>query len=267
MMNCGSYWEIKIGETTHKLFCGDCIEVMDNLIEEGVKVTLIIADPPYNRGINYGVYRDKMPQEEYFEWCKEWLERCVRILSDDGSLYVFNYPENNAKLLPFIEEKLIFKRWLTWHYPINIGHSKKNYTRSQRSILFCVKSLKYKFNRDDISLPYRNPNDKRIKQRLKKGSRGRAPYDVFCFNIVKNVSREKTEHPCQIPEKLLEIFIRASSDIGDTVLDPFAGSFSTSVVAAKLGRSSIGIDISQEFCEIGKERLSKIASSSLNSFK
>jgi len=151
----------------------------------------------------------------------------------------------------------MFKRWITWHYPINIGHSPKNYTRSQRSILFCVKGENYKFNRDDIAVPYRNPNDKRIKNLIKSGSKGRAPYDVFQFNIVKNVSREKTKHPCQIPQKFLEVLIKASSDKGDTVLDPFAGSFSTCLTAMRLGRNSIGIDINPEFVEIGRKLLTR----------
>ena len=86
-------------------------------------------------------------------------------------------------------------------------------------------------------------------------------YDVFQFNLVKNVSKEKTLHPCQIPISLLKIFIKASSNIGDTVLDPFAGSFSTCAAAKELGRNSIGIDINPYYVEIGRERLMKIDSS------
>lgn len=153
---------------------------------------------------------------------KSFLENNIFILLFS---YLFNYPENNAELLPFLQKNLIFKRWITWHYPINIGHSPKNYTRSQRSILFCVKSKNYRFHKDAIAVPYRNPTDKRIKKLIESGSKGRVPYDVFQYNIVKNVSREKTEHPCQIPIKFLEVLIKASSDKGDTVLDPFSGSF------------------------------------------
>ena len=106
--------------------------------------------------------------------------------------------------------------------------------------------------------PYKNPNDKRILERLKNGSNGRTPYDVFQFNLVKNVSKDKTLHPCQIPVPLLKIFIKASSNEGDTVLDPFAGSFSTCVASKELNRNSIGIDINLKYVEIGKQRLAKI---------
>jgi DNA modification methylase len=240
--------------TRHKAIIGDCLKTMKKMPAESVD--LIITDPPFNIGKNYdGVYKDNKSKDEYLMWCKNWLSECVRLLKPTGSLYLFNYPENNAYLLPFLQEKTIFKRWMTWHYPTNTGHSKTNYTRSQHSIIFCTKSKKAKFNRTAIVEPYKNPTDKRIKERIKNGKKGRAPYDVFHFNLVKNVSKEKTKHPCQIPTQLLKIFILASSNPGDTVLDPFAGSFSTCVAAKKLNRNSIGIDINPRYVEIGRTRV------------
>ncbi|MCD6477195.1 MAG: site-specific DNA-methyltransferase [Candidatus Aenigmarchaeota archaeon] len=242
----------------NKILCGDCLELMKKMKSESID--LIITDPPFNIGKKYGgVYKDNKKHDEYIEWCKQWLAECIRLLKKDGSLYLFNYPENNAYLFPFLKERMNFKRWMTWHYPTNTGHSKTNYTRTQHSILFFTKTKNHKFNRNAIAQPYKNPTDKRIIERIKNGSNGRAPYDVFQFNLVKNVSKEKTPHPCQIPVPLLEIFIKASSNKGDIVLDPFAGSFSTCVAAKKLGRKYIGIEINPEYCEIGRKRLAKIA--------
>lgn len=243
--------------TEHRLLVGDCMEVMKGLPPESID--LIITDPPFNIGKDYGgIYKDNKKFDEYIEWCKAWLTECIRLLKKDGSLYLFNYPENNAFLLPFLKERMNFKRWLTWHYPTNTGHSKTNYTRSQHSIIFCAKNGEHEFNKDDIAEPYRNPSDKRIKERIKNGSNGKTPYDVFQFNLVKNVSKDKTPHPCQIPVPLLKIFVKASSKKGDWVLDPFAGSFSTCAAAKELDRNSIGIDINPEYVKIGKARLAKI---------
>jgi DNA modification methylase len=183
------------------------------------------------------------------------LNECIRILKKKGSLYLFNYPENNAYLMPFLDKKLIFKRWMTWHYPTNTGMSPTNFTRSQHSILFYVKSKQAVFNKDDIAEPYRNPTDKRILERIKNGSRGRTPYDVFHFNLVKNVSKEKTEHVCQLPEKLVEIFVKASSNKGDLVFDPFMGSGTVAAVAKKLGRNYLGCEIDKKYCKIIEKRL------------
>lgn len=247
----------RILKTEHRLVAGDCLEVMASMPAESIE--LIITDPPFNIGKDYGgVYEDNRQFHDYIEWCRKWLTECIRLLKKDGSLYLFNYPENNAYILPFLREKMVFKRWMTWHYPTNTGHSKSNYTRTQHSILFCTKTAKNKFNRDAVAEPYKNPTDRRIQERLNNGSKGRVPYDVFQFNLVKNVSRDKTSHPCQIPVPLLKIFIQASSDEGDWVLDPFAGSFSTCVAAKELNRNSIGIDINPEYVKIGERRLAKI---------
>jgi len=244
-------------KTKHKLVCGDCMEEFKKIRDESID--LIITDPPFNIGKKYNSYVDNRAKEDYINWCEKWLQECARVLKDGGALYLFNYPENNAYLMPFLDRILTFKRWMTWHYPVNTGMSPTNFTRSQHSILFYIKGKKNNvFNKSEIAVPYKNPEDKRIKALLANGSPGRTPYDVFNFNIVKNVSKDKTAHPCQIPVQLLEIFIKASSNEGDLILDPFAGSFSTNAAAKKLGRNSIGIDIDKSYIKIGKKRLVKI---------
>ena len=249
-------------KTTHKIIEGDCLVELKKIPKE--TIDLVLTDPPFNIGKNYGLYKDKMNKEDYIEWCEKWLTECMRILKPTGSLYLFNYPENNAYLMPFLDKHLIFRRWMTWHYPTNTGHSKRNYTRTQHSILFYTKSEKYTFNREAVAQPYRNPTDKRIKELIKNGKNGTAPYDVFHFNIVKNVSKEKTAHPCQLPKELLKIFIKASTNEGDVILDAFAGSFSTAAAAKELDRNSISIEINPKYCKIGTERL--LNTNPLNAF-
>ncbi|MBU2616968.1 MAG: site-specific DNA-methyltransferase [Nanoarchaeota archaeon] len=249
------YREKKMSE--HKIICGDCVKELKNLKDESVD--LIVTDPPFNIGKKYNSYADRRSKEDYLEWCKSWLKECVRVLKDGGALYLFNYPENNAYLMPFLDEHLTFKRWMTWHYPTNTGMSPTNFTRTQHSILFYIKGDRPNvFNKEDIAEPYKNPTDKRIKALIESGKKGRTPYDVFHFNLVKNVSKDKTKHPCQIPVSLIEIFVKASSDEGDLVLDPFGGSFSTAHACKKLNRNSLNIELDPEYCEIGKQRLKGI---------
>jgi len=239
---------------THQIINGDCVKELRKINTESIG--LIITDPPFNIGKKYNSYADNKNKDEYIWWCQVWLMECVRVLSVGSALYLINYPENNAYLMPFLDKYLTFKRWMTWHYPTNTGMSPTNYTRSQHSILFYVKGNEPRvFNKDDIAEPYRNPKDKRILQRIKNGSKGKTPYDVFEFNIVKNVSKDKTDHPCQIPVSLLEIFVKASSNKGDIILDPFGGSFSTAVACQKNGRNSVSIELDKIYCEIGKNRL------------
>jgi adenine-specific DNA-methyltransferase len=246
-------------KTTHKIIHGDCIENLKKIDDESVD--LVLTDPPFNIGKKYNSYADNKKAEDYFAWCGEWISECNRVLKKDGSFYLFNYPENNAHLMPILnkQEGLIFRRWLTWHYPTNTGMSPTNFTRSQHSILFYVKGKKPKtFNRNDILEPYKNLTDKRIKARIESGIKGRTPYDVFQFNIVKNVSKDKIDHPCQIPVPLLDIFVKASSNKGELVLDPFGGSFSTAASCKGLGRNSISIELDEKYCKQGRVRIDNL---------
>lgn len=233
---------------------GDCLEYMKTMPDECVD--LVITDPPFNIGKKYDSYADNLKFEEYLKWCYRWLEECIRILKPDGSLYLFNYPENNAYLKVHLDKKLHFRRWLTWHYNTNTGHSKKSYTRTQHSILFYTKNDDYTFNKKDVAQPYKNPTDKRIQKLIAEGKNGTGPYDVLMFNIVKNVSKEKTEHIAQLPVGLVELFVKASSKPGQLVFDPFMGSGTTAVAAKKTGRHYLGCEISKKYHDIIKERLS-----------
>ena len=267
---------VKKNNTFHILIRGDSLKILKKLPNNSID--LIITDPPYNIGLNYGLYyKDRKNRSIYFEECKMWLKECARILSNTGSFYLISYPEINARLLPFIEDelKLKFRRWITWHYPTNIGHSKKNFTRSQRSILFFTKTNDYTFNRQNIIQRYKNPEVKKIKERLENGSKGRASYDLLRFldlielskgmidvldiNLLKNVSKDRfnKKHPCQLPLALLRILVKVSSNEGDITLDPFAGTFTLSAVAAELKRNSIGIEINPNYIKLGLERLRK----------
>jgi DNA modification methylase len=277
--------------TKHVFIKGDCLDILNYFPNESID--LIITDPPYNMSLNYGsYYKDNLPKKIFFEQLEKRITEFSRVLSKNGSMYLISYPEINARLLAFIEENLkkslIFRRWLTWHYPSNIGYSKNNFTRSQRSILFLVKSKKYTFHRERILQDYKNPDVKKIKELLKKGSKGRASYDLIKysdliemhnknpldlleFDLLKNVSKDRIEmitkfrklsknkgevqHPCQLPLPLIELLTKVSSNENDIILDPFAGTFTTNTVAHKTNRNSIGIEINPKYIKLGEKRL------------
>jgi DNA modification methylase len=106
-----------------------------------------------------------------------------------------------------------------------------------------------------VAEPYKNPKDKRILQNIAKGSKGRMPYSWLYYDLVKNVSREKTFHSCQIPTGLSETLIKASTQPGDTVLILFGGSGSEIMVCKKLQRNFISAEINEEYHRLILERL------------
>ena len=256
-----------------RLLNEDCLPGMKKMEDESVN--LIITDPPFNIGKKYdSPFKDNKEKTEYIDWCKEWITECVRILKSKGSLYLFNYPENNAYLLPFLDEQksMLFKNWITWHYHVNTGNSPYKFTRTQHSILFYSKSKKpadVVFNLNDVIQPYKNPTDKRIQKRMREGHKGTVHYDVFSededdggdyikMNIVKNVSKDKTEHIAQLPVGLIDKFVRASSNPGDIVFDPFLGSGTVAVSAIQNKRKFIGFEISPVYAKVAEERVNEI---------
>lgn len=270
-----------VGNKTHKnlLISGNSADVLESFPDECIN--LIFTDPPYNADLEYGsTYKDNLSWNEYYIQAKNWFKEYKRVLNKNGSIYIMNYPEVNARLLPFLTDEIGLKlqRWITWSYPTNIGHSKKNFTRSQRSILFLTKTDKYTFNREKIIQPYKNENVGKIKERIKNGAKGRGAYDMLSFidliemraveknfepldvhdvNLLKNISKDRLngKHPCQLPFELIKRFIEVSSNPGDVVLDPFAGTFSTSFVASELDRNSVGIEINPNYVKLGLSRL------------
>ena len=265
------YWK----NNGHEIHFGDCLKILRKMPSESVD--LILTDPHYNINLDYKTksFNDNKKQEEYLKDIEERMNECVRVLKKNGSMYLINYPEINAKILPILEDfGLKLRRWLIWNYPTNIGHSKKNWTRSHRSILFLTKGKNYTFNRQYIIQHYKNPEVGKIKERIKKGFKGRTSYDVLRaldlielqrgmidvqeMNLSKNVTKTRQKgHPCQLPFPLIELLIKVSSNPKDVILDPFAGSFSTSIVAKQLNRKSIGMDITKKYCLIGKRRMEK----------
>jgi len=218
---------------------GDCIKILPTLKDH---FHLIITDPPYNIGWKYS---DKVndKKKNYHKWCVEWAKLCFNALTKNGVLCIINYPENNNILYTeLIKRGYNFIQQLIWCYPTNVGHSKKKYTRSYRTILIFSKSENYLFYPQ--LQPYKNPTDKRIKERIKQGHKGTNHYDIFTFNLCKNVSKSKKNNGLnQLPNELVDMLIKSFSEVFDNVLDPFVGNGTVMDRAYELNRNGFGIDI------------------------
>lgn len=232
--------------------------------EEGLKkivpntIDLIFTDPPYNIGVNYGdgQYKDNLSPADYMELSKVWWSECYRVLKPTGSIYIMQYPYIISKWITTLENiGFVYRKTISWVYNSNIGHSKVNFTTAHRDILFMTKSDSYTFNFLADPQPYKNPNDKRIKERIENGQIGTNCYDWLNFQLVKNVSREKTEWENQIPLALVERVVKISSNPEDIVLDPFMGSGTTAIAAYKNNRNYLGFDINPKSEILTNERI------------
>lgn len=231
----------------NRLICGDAIEEMSRLPDNCVD--LIVADPPYNLGKDYGNNQDTKAWHEYELFTRNWLKEADRILKKTGTCYVFMGVKFIARLFLMLEEELKFQfnSWITWHYTQGMGR-KTGFSPRHEDILYFTKSQDFTFNLDSVRIPqkyYRSVNN----------MTGANPGDVWQFSHVHYCSDEREQHPTQKPEALLERIILASSQPGDFVLDPFVGSGTTCKVADVLNRKWIGIDINPDYIAMSQRRI------------
>jgi site-specific DNA-methyltransferase (adenine-specific) len=232
-----------------KILCGDCLEIMRDMDSESMD--LIVADPPYNLGKNYGNNSDSREFGDYMDFTRDWTTECQRILKPTGTIYVFMGFRFISWLYQILEKdrQLFFVNWICWHYTQGIGKT-KGFSPRHDDILMFSKSSNYCFNLDDVRVPqkyYRSINN----------MRGANPGDVWEFSHVHYCNENSQSHTTQKPEGLIERIVLASSNPGDVVLDPFAGSGTTLRVCQQLDRCCTGIEINPDYAEMIRERLAK----------
>ena len=216
-----------------KVILGDSFELIRDIIRE-VKNPIIVTDPPFNIGYHYDEYNDRKKEDDYFSDLGEMFQLCPSV--------VIHYPEPLYKIA--YEMGMFPERVVSWVYNSNTG-------KQHRDIAYFNVTPNFKGLGE-----YKNPNDKRIKERIAKGLKPRG-YDWIYCDQVKNVSKDKTEHPCQMPIKVMD-YIIATLPKESTIIDPFAGSGTTLLAAKNAGLDYVGIEMSEKYVEIINNRLKNI---------
>ncbi|RPI64490.1 MAG: site-specific DNA-methyltransferase [Planctomycetaceae bacterium] len=240
-------------------------------------VDLVFADPPFNIGYSYDVYEDQLAADEYLNWTRQWGAAVTRVLKPTGTFWLAIGDDFAAELkLIFQRElKLTCRSWVIWYYTFGVN-CKAKFSRSHTHLFHFVKNPKaFTFNGGDIRVPSARQlvyGDKRA------DSKGRLPDDTWIlrpqdvpnsfqpeedtwfFPRVCGTFKERAGwHGCQMPEQLLGRIIKACSNAGELVLDPFGGSGTTLVTAKKLGRQFVGFELSENYAKQIQTRLSNTA--------
>lgn len=244
------------------IYNGDCLEFMRKV--EFCYVDLTITSPPYNIGKEY---EEALPLDEYISWCKTWMAEIYRLTKPNGSFWLnvgyLSIP-GKAKALPIswlLLDKTDFflVQEIIWNYGAGVA-GKRFFSPRNEKILWYVKDSKnYTFNLDKIRDPnVKYPNQKK-NGKLRCNPLGKNPTDVWRIPKVTSgenrSSKERTTHPAQFPEAMIDRIIKASSNEGNLVMDPFLGSGTSAIVALKNNRKFIGFETSKGYCEITKERI------------
>ncbi len=250
---------------------GDCraglAELPDGTID------LAFADPPFNIGYKYDVYDDERAADEYLDWCRGWGGELVRKLKPHGTFWLAIGDDFAAELKVLFQRELglVSRNWVIWYYTFGVN-CKYKFTRSHTHLLYFTRDkTRFTFNADDIRVPSAR---QLVYADARADKRGRLPDDTWvlrpqdapeAFSAENDVwyqprvcgtfAERAGFHGCQMPEQLLGRIIRACSNPGDLVVDPFAGSGSTLVTAKKLGRNFLGYELSEQYVEKLRERV------------
>ncbi len=244
-------------DSVHK---GNCIELLGDL-DEGC-VDLVFADPPFNIGYNYDTYDDRVEYDRYYQWSHDWMAACKRVLKPTGSFYIAIGDEYAAEIRMIGRAlDLHLRNWIIWHYTFG-QNTRLKFARAHTHIFYFVMDpTRFTFNDLQVRVPsarHTEYSDKRA------DPLGKMPDDVWNEfpRVCGTFSERQGWHGCQMPESLLQRIIRVSSNPGELVVDPFSGSGTTVVTAAKLGRRYVGIDISTKYVKQALSRLEGVPASS-----
>lgn len=225
-----------------ELYNNNSLDIFAELIDKYKNENIIIVtDPPFNIGYKYNEYLDNMDETEYYEM--------IEFFINDLPSVIIHYPEQLYKIsfqIGKFPEKVI-----SWVYNSNTA-------KQHRDIAF----FGIKPNMNQVKQPYKNPNDKIIKERITRGCEGAKLYDWWEINQVKNISKEKTAHPCQMPLQVMKNIV-GILPYDCVIIDPFMGSGTTGEAIIEMNRIQnanrkfVGIEIDEKYFNIAKERIEK----------
>ena len=255
---------VALDEVVDRTINQDAMTVLPWLPDDSVD--LVFADPPYNltKTFNHNTF-SAMSLDDYEAWLMAWLPQIQRVLKPSGSIYLCGDWRSSAAIHRVLNQFFTVRNRITWEREKGRG-AKRNWKNSSEDIWFATASNDYTFHVDAVKLmrrviaPYRDKHG--VPKDWQETSSGRFrlthPSNLWTDLTVPFWSMpENTSHPTQKPEKLLAKIILASSNPGDVVLDPFLGSGTTSVVAKKLGRHYIGVEIEEEYGCLAEKRLAR----------
>ncbi len=253
---------VSLDEIENKTIHQDVFEALEYLPDKFVDLALV--DPPYNLNKNFNLTSFKaMESEKYEEWLDSWVQKIIRLLKPDASIYICGDWKSSGAIFNVAKKYFQIQNRVTFEREKGRG-AKSNWKNCSEDIWFCTLSGNYHFDVEAVKMkrkvlaPYKDENGEPKDWEDNGNGKYRSTYPS---NIWTDITipfwsmSENTDHPTQKPEKLVAKIILASSKPNDLVFDPFLGSGTTSVVAQKLGRRYVGIDIDEFYCCLAEKRL------------
>ncbi len=248
------------------IYHGDSIKLLERISSSGLKIDLTLTSPPYNIGKEY---EEIINVSDYVSWCTLWINHIYSLTKPNGALWLnvgyLKVPDKGLCVpIPYLlwnKTSFYLLQEVVWKYGAGVSAKNRLCPRNEKWLFYVKNSRTYTFNLDDIRDPnVKYPNQKK-NGKFRCNPLGKNPSDVWEFPKVttgKNrSSKERTGHPAQFPLGIVERVIKASSNQGEIVIDPFAGSFSAGIATHGLGRIFIGFEINEKYCQLAVERFNE----------
>jgi site-specific DNA-methyltransferase (adenine-specific) len=247
----------------NRVFCEDALQGLTRIPDESID--LLIADPPYGLGKDYGNDSDKLDASAYLRWMEEWIDAVLPKLKSSGSLYIFLTWRYSPEVFVMLKQRMTMVNEIIWDRKVpSMGGSIRKFSSVHDTIGFFVKSKNYYFDLDAVRIPYDAETKKARSRSIFVGAKwlelGYNPKDVWSVSRLHREHRERADHPTQKPLEIIERMVKASCPPDGVVLDPFMGSGTTAVAARRCGRNFAGFELNEKYCELIEARLAALDS-------
>jgi site-specific DNA-methyltransferase (adenine-specific) len=241
-----------------QVFCEDALTGMARIPD--ASIDLILTDPPYNLGKDYGNSSDQQSVEDYLAWTEQWIDIALPKLKPNGSLYIFLTWRFAPEIFVMLKKRLTMMNEIIWDRRVpSMGGSTRSFSSVHDTIGFFVKRKDYYFDLDAVRIPYDAATKKARSRSIFVGAKwlevGYNPKDLWSVSRLHREHAERVDHPTQKPLEIIERMLKASCPPGGVVLDPFMGSGTTALAAKRLGRHYAGFELNQAYCEVIQQRL------------
>lgn len=244
----------------NKIFNEDVLLGVDKI--EDNSIDLILTDPPYCLGKDYGNDSDQKSSEEYLEWTYRWIETILPKLKDSGSLYIFLSWQYSPEIFVYLKKKLKMVNEIIWDRRVpSMGGSTRKFSSVHDNVGFFVKNKDYYFDIDSIRIPYDEETKKARTRSIFVGKKwlemGYNPKDLWSVARIHAQDPERENHPTQKPLEIIERMVRASCPKNGVVLDPFMGTGTTAIACLANNRQYVGFEINKDYYKIIMDRIKK----------
>jgi site-specific DNA-methyltransferase (adenine-specific) len=247
-----------MNDWVNQVFCEDALAGLAR-IPDG-SIDLILTDPPYNLGKDYGNGSDQQSVEAYLAWTEQWIDAAVPKLKPNGSLYIFLTWRFAPEIFVMLKKRMTMMNEIIWDRRVpSMGGSVRSFSSVHDTIGFFANRKDYYFDLDAVRIPYDAETKKARSRSIFIGAKwleiGYNPKDVWSVSRLHREHPERADHPTQKPLEIIERMVKASCPPGGVVLDPFMGSGTTALAARRCGRDFTGFELNPDYCAIIHERL------------